>query len=121
LKGEELRGIIERGKELAEGMPVRAYLAMVLRANGSKLEEVAGMPGMTLEEVLEKHGFIAKWEARGREEGLEKGLEKGQELGLEKGRKEVVKRLRKHGMDPAEISEALELPLNTVIKYLNAE
>jgi DNA-binding NarL/FixJ family response regulator len=40
---------------------------------------------------------------------------------LEEGREEAVKRLQKHGMDPVEIAEALELPLNTVFKYLNTE
>jgi hypothetical protein len=133
LKGKELREIIERGKELPKGSPLTAYLAMVLQANGTGLEEVVEMPNVTLEEVLEKHGFIERWEARGREIGLEKGreiglekgqeigLEKGREIGLEKGREEAVKRLRKHGMDPAEIAEALELPPAAVTRYLNAK
>jgi predicted transposase YdaD len=90
-------------------MPFGAYISVVLRANGLGLEEMAEMPNVTLEKVLEKHGFIEKWEARGREEGLEKGLER------------AVKRLRKHGMDPEEIAGALELPLAKVTGYLKAE
>jgi hypothetical protein len=101
LKGEELRGIIERGQEMPEGTPLGAYLYMVFQANGIGLEEVVEMPNVTFEEVLEKHGFIAKW----REEGLE----------------EAVKRMQKHDMDPTEIARVLELPLATVIRYLDAE
>ncbi|MDR0598166.1 MAG: hypothetical protein LBG14_06640, partial [Treponema sp.] len=80
----------------------------VLQANGEKMKEIEGM-AKSLEKVLESYGFTAKWEAKGREEGLEKG------------RKDVVKRLQKHGMVPVEIAEALELPLTAVIGYLNAE
>jgi hypothetical protein len=72
------------------------------------MKEIEGM-AKSLEKVLESYGFTAKWEAKGREEGLEKG------------RKDVVKRLQKHGMVPVEIAEALELPLTAVIGYLNAE
>ncbi|MDR0641103.1 MAG: hypothetical protein LBG07_01425, partial [Treponema sp.] len=114
--GEELRGIIERGRGVGEGAPLGAYLWMVLQANGEKLKEIEGM-AKSLEKVLESYGFTAKWEARGREEGMEEGMERG----LEKGRKDVVKRLQKHGMAPVEIAEALELPLTAVIGYLNAE
>jgi hypothetical protein len=51
--------------------------------------------------MLERHGFITKWK----------------EVGWEK----AVKRLQRHGMDPPEIAGALELPLTTVFKYLDAE
>jgi len=36
-----------------------------LRANTDRLEEVMAMGGKTLEEVLERAGLTAKWEARG--------------------------------------------------------
>jgi hypothetical protein len=39
----------------------------------------------------------------------------------EEGREEGVKRLQKYGMDPKEIALALELPLDTVFRYLNTE
>jgi hypothetical protein len=129
LKGEELRGTMERGKVLPEGAPLTAYLSMVLQANGLGLEEMVEMSNVTLEEVLEKHGFIEKWEARGLEKGMEQGLERGMEQGLERGLERgleeglerAAKGLRKYGMDPAEIAGALELPLAKVIGYLNAE
>jgi hypothetical protein len=33
----------------------------------------------------------------------------------------AVKRLEKHSMEPGHIAEVLELPLETVFKYLKAE
>jgi DNA-binding CsgD family transcriptional regulator len=66
-------------------------------------KELVAMSDATFEEVLEEYGLAAKWEARG----------------LERGREEAVKKLQKRGMDPEEIADILELPLNTVFKYLN--
>jgi predicted transposase YdaD len=53
--------------------------------------------------------------------GMEKGREEGLEKGLQKGLQQAVRGLQKYGMDPKQISEALELPLGTVFRYLNAE
>jgi hypothetical protein len=74
---------------------------MVLRANSAKFKEILAMSDAALEEVLEECGLTAKWEAKGREN--------------------AVRKLQKHGMDPVKIAEALELPLNTVFRYLKAE
>jgi hypothetical protein len=109
LKGEELRGIIERGRGMGEGAPMAAYIAMILQANEEGIKEIEEMSKVRLERVLERHGFITKWKEEGREEGLERG------------REEAVKRLQRHGMDPTEIAGALELPLAAVFKYLDAE
>jgi hypothetical protein len=112
LKGEELRGILEKSREAGKGTPVSAYLWMVVGANRTTFKELMSMSS-AFEEVMEECGLTAKWEAK----GLEKGLEKGKE----KGREEMVKKLQKHGMDPVEIAKVLELPLNTVFKYLDIE
>jgi predicted transposase YdaD len=64
----------------------------------------------TIDSVLEEYGFTARWEARAREEGREEGWEEGWG--------QAVKRLQKHGMNPAAIAEALELPPATVSRYL---
>jgi predicted transposase YdaD len=66
------------------------------------------MANTSVAAVLEEFGFSEKWETR----GLEKGLQKGRE--------EAVRGLQKYGMDPKQISEALELPLGTVFQYLKA-
>jgi predicted transposase YdaD len=67
------------------------------------------MSEASFEAVLEEYGLTAKWEAR--------GLEKGRE----EGREDAVKRLQKHGMEPEQIAEALELPLETIFRYLQAQ
>jgi predicted transposase YdaD len=80
-----------------------------------------GMSDITFEEVFEEYGLTAKWETKGWKKGLEEGWEKGREEGWEKGREEAVKRLGKYGMEPEQIAEALELPLGTVLGYLQGE
>jgi hypothetical protein len=82
---------------------------MVFQANSAGMKEILTMSEAAFEAVLEEHGLISKWRKQGLERGLEKGLEN------------AVRKLRKHGMDPAEIAEALELPLDTVFGYLKAE
>jgi flagellar biosynthesis/type III secretory pathway protein FliH len=116
-------------RKMPEGMPLSAYIHMLLQANSKGLREMRAMSDTSLEAVLEELGFTAEWEARGLERGweeflqksLERGLQKGLERGLQKGREEAVRRLQKYGMDPKQISEALELPLGTVFRYLKAE
>jgi predicted transposase YdaD len=74
-----------------------------------------------LDATLEEWGLTEKWEARGLQKGLETGLQKGLETGLQKGRIEAVRRLRKYGMEPTQIAVALELPPDTVFRYLETE
>jgi hypothetical protein len=105
LKEEELREIMERGKGIPKGSPLAAYLWMVIGANKAVFKELMRMSS-AFEEVLEECGLTAKWESRGREQGREQG------------REEAVRKLQKRGMDPVEIADVLELPLNTVFKYL---
>jgi hypothetical protein len=102
LNGERLQAIIEMSRGMPRGSPLSAYIYMVFGANRAGVKELRGMAD-AFEEVLEEYGFIEKWEERGREEG----------------REEDVKKLQKYGMDPAQIAEALELPLDTVFRYLN--
>jgi predicted transposase YdaD len=77
-----------------------------------------------LKDFLETHAtevmnmLITEWNwddafAVQREEGREEGRKESWEEG--------VKRLRKYGMPPEQIAEALELPLDTVYAYLKAE
>ncbi|MDR1635805.1 MAG: hypothetical protein LBR93_00555 [Treponema sp.] len=104
LNGEWLRKIIETSREMPKGAPLSAYIHVLLQANSSGFREVLRMSDASFEAVLEEFGLPAKWKAKGREEG----------------REEDVKRLQKYGMEPGQIAEALELPLSTVFKYLNA-
>jgi hypothetical protein len=55
---------------------------------------------ITLEEIFEKHGYIAKWEERG----------------LEKGRKEIARKALAQGMSPSAISKITGLDVRAVKK-----
>jgi hypothetical protein len=100
LNGERLGKILESGKGMPDGAPISAYMHTILRANLAGLREVLRMSDATIDDVLEEFGLTAKWEARGREE--------------------AVKRLQKYSMEPEQITLALELPQDTVFRYLNA-
>jgi predicted transposase YdaD len=97
--------ILEKGKEMPKGAPLSAYMYMILQANTGGLREVMTISDATLEEVLEEFGLTAKWEAKG----------------WEQGRQEDVKRLQKYGMEPEQLALALELPLDTVFRYLTVQ
>jgi predicted transposase YdaD len=119
--------------KMPEGLSLSAYLYTLLQANDGGFKEMLAMVNRSVEVVLEEFGLSEKWETKGmerglqkgREEGLERGLQKGREEGRERGREEgreeAVRRLQKYGMDPKQISEALELPLGAVFRYLKAE
>jgi hypothetical protein len=98
LNGEGLWAIIEKSRGMPKGSPLSAYMYMVFGANRAGVKEMMGMAD-AFEEVLEEYGFTAKWEDRGREKD--------------------VRKLQKHGMDPRQIAEFLELPSDTVLRYLN--
>ncbi|MDR3147215.1 MAG: hypothetical protein LBU00_02405 [Treponema sp.] len=104
LKVEELKGIIERGKDMPAGTPLKAYLRMVAEANRATVKELVAMSN-AFEKVMEECGLAAKWERQG----------------LRRGVRRSVKKLQEYGMAPAEIAKALELPLTTVLNYLKTE
>jgi hypothetical protein len=104
LNGRQLRGIIELSRQMREGISLSAFLYTLIQANSSGAKEMRAMSEAAVkavvEEFSEKFGFPAKWE--------------------EKGWEEAVRRLQKHGMEPGQIAEALELPLETVFRYLQS-
>jgi DNA-binding NarL/FixJ family response regulator len=106
LNGKQLLDIIELVKAMPKGIPLSAFLHTLLQANSSGTREMVTMSEASLKAVLEefseKYGFTAEWEAKGREEE----------------RSNAVRRMQKHGMEPGQIAEVLELPLETVFKYL---
>jgi predicted transposase YdaD len=57
---------------------------------------------------------------RGMELGLEQGLERGREQGLEQGREEAIRRILRHGMSPAEAARIFTIPLDMVMRYVDA-
>jgi predicted transposase YdaD len=56
---------------------------------------------------------------RGRQEGLELGLGRGRQEGRQEGRGEAIKNLLMFGMSPDQVSQALKLPLDTVMRHLD--
>jgi hypothetical protein len=120
LNGKRLREIIDLIRQMPEGTPLSAFLYTLIQANRSGAREMMAMSEAVVKEVLmefaEKYGYTAEWEAKGRENGMEKG----RDMGIEKGWEDAVRRLQKHGMEPGQIAEYLELPLEAVFRYLQA-
>jgi hypothetical protein len=59
--------------------------------------------------------------ALAREEELKKGLKQGMEKGVERERRQNIRNMLSFGMTPEQIAQALELPLETVLRYLSAQ
>jgi predicted transposase/invertase (TIGR01784 family) len=66
---------------------------------------------VTIEEVLERSGLAARFEAK----GIVKGREKGLEEGLEKGAVQIARRLLKKGMSVEEVSEVTALDARKIL------
>jgi hypothetical protein len=56
---------------------ISAYLHALIHANMKTIREVLEMPDgeLTFDELMEKTGLAAKWEARGKKTGWEKAIE----------------------------------------------
>jgi predicted transposase YdaD len=78
------------------------------------LEEYTVEDAMTLIREESREEGIELGIERGREEGIELGIERG----LERGRGQDIRNLIAFGMTPEQVSEALRLPLETVMRYL---
>jgi hypothetical protein len=68
-----LNGVLKQSARWNKDAAKGAYLYAVLQANLKTLQEVMAMEELTLEKVLEDAGLIAKWEARGKEQGIAVG------------------------------------------------
>jgi hypothetical protein len=109
LNGKRLREIMDLSRQMPEGTPLSAFLYTLIQANRSGAREMMAMSEAVVKEVLmefaEKYGYTAEWEA--------KGMARGQE--------DAVRRLQRYGMGAEQIAEALELPLDTVFRYLQTQ
>jgi predicted transposase YdaD len=58
-------------------MRLEAYVNAIFRANPGTVKELIQMSGeaLTIEQVLEEAGWIARWEARGEAKGEARGKE----------------------------------------------
>jgi hypothetical protein len=80
-----LRAVLRESALRKDDAALGVYIHMLLRANRETLEEVLAMGDATLEEVLERSGITAKWEARGRAEGETRGRAEGETRGRAEG------------------------------------
>jgi hypothetical protein len=105
LNGKQLQEIIELTRQMPEGTPLSAFLNTLIQANSSGAREMMAMSEAVVKELLmefaEKYGYTAEWEAKGMED--------------------AARRMQKHGMEPVQIAEVLELPLDTVFRYLQLQ
>jgi len=71
LTAQQMRKLTEELWRLGNAANIAAYIDAIMQANPKSMEEAAKMSesAVTLEEVLHRIGFIAKWEARGKAEG----------------------------------------------------
>ena len=99
----ELAKVIEaQGKDAKLG----AYTYAIMVGNIKAFEEAVQMGDTaTLEQVLERNGFIARWEARGEAKGIAIGEAKG---------KENVLRIAQNLID-------LGLPFETIVSVTQLE
>ena len=79
---------------------IRAYLDVVIRANQDSLRGALKMSNtqLTLDEIFEEAGLVAKWEARGEAKGKAIGEERGQAMGEERKAVDVAIKLIQLGI-----------------------
>ncbi|MDR1174732.1 MAG: hypothetical protein LBK83_04605 [Treponema sp.] len=109
--------IAKAGKEAR----IKAYLDAIVRANVNVIEEVIRMSDLTLEQVLERTGLIAKWEARGRAEGRAEGKAEGEAREAraeERVKREVAKKLINNiGLPLEQVAQVTGLDIGTLRQY----
>ena len=98
---------------MPEGSPVSAYMERILDANEDAVKELS-MSRKGIDRVMEECGFAAKWEARGREDGLREGSQKGLEEGREEGLAKVARNALAKGLPLDMIGEITGLDVKTI-------
>jgi hypothetical protein len=101
--------ILEAGRGKAKERTLGAYMEVILNANARTFMEAGKMRNkrnkdLTFDDVLVELGLAAKWKAEVMEEVQEES------------REEDVRNLLKYGMDAGKVAEALNIPLETVMK-----
>ncbi|MDR1176882.1 MAG: hypothetical protein LBK83_15585 [Treponema sp.] len=97
LNVERIRRITGEIARAGKGARIQAYVDVIMRANVGMVEEAIRMSDLTLEQVLERTGLIAKWEA--------------------KYKREVAKELINIGLPLEQIARVTGLDIETLIQY----
>ena len=114
LNPQRLLRLTEEAWRLGKDAGIAAYIDAIMQANPKSMEEAAKMSesAVTLEEVLHRIGFIEKWEARGKAEGVA--------IGEAKGKAEIARNALSRGLSLEMIRDITGLDLET-IKSLNVQ
>jgi predicted transposase/invertase (TIGR01784 family) len=102
LNVERINRITVEIARLGKSARIKAYLDAIVRANPETLEEAIHMSDVTLEQVFERTGLIAKWEAR------------GEVRGKMEGKREVAKNLINIGLSLEQIAQVTGLDIETL-------
>ena len=94
LGGPEVSAVLEASRQVKEAMRVDAYVYAILQANAEAVKELKDMANVTLEQVLEERGLIAKWEARGAQKAEQKW--EAERRDLERQKQELERKLRQY-------------------------
>jgi hypothetical protein len=95
---ERINRITAAIERLGKAARIRAYLDAIVRANPKMLKEALKMSDLTMEQVLEEVGLIAKWEARGED----------------RVKREVAKNLINIGLPLEQIAQVTGLDIETL-------
>ncbi|MDR1446205.1 MAG: hypothetical protein LBI90_04835 [Treponema sp.] len=106
LNVERIRRITGEIARAGKGPRIQAYLDAIVRANAEAVEEATRMSDLTLEQVLERTGLIAKWEARSKMEG--------EAIGEERVRREVATKLINIGLPLEQVAQVTGLDIGTL-------
>ncbi|MDR1174295.1 MAG: hypothetical protein LBK83_02325 [Treponema sp.] len=117
LNVEGIRRITGEIAKAGKGARIQAYLDAVVRANAGVLEEAIRMSDLTLEQVLERTGLIAKWEARFKAEGEAIGEERGEARAEERIKREVARKLINIGLSLEQVAQGTGLDIATLTQY----
>jgi hypothetical protein len=114
LNVEGIRRITGEIARAGKGARIQAYVDAIVRANVDVLEEAIRMSDLTLEQVLERTGLIAKWEARGEERGRAEGEARGEAMAEERVKREVARKLINIGLPFEQVAQVTGLDIETL-------
>ncbi|MDR1174801.1 MAG: hypothetical protein LBK83_04955 [Treponema sp.] len=113
LNVEGIRRITGEIARAGKGARIQAYLDAVVRANAGALEEAIRMSDLTLEQVLERTGLIAKWEARLKARAKAEG-EAREAMAEERVKREVAGKLINIGLPLEQVVQVTGLGIETL-------
>ncbi|MDR1046528.1 MAG: hypothetical protein LBL64_02030 [Treponema sp.] len=105
LNAEGIRRITGEIARAGKEVRIQAYVDAIVRANVGVIEEAIRMSDVTLEQVLERTGLIAKWEARYKAEAA---------MAEERGKREVAKNLINIGLPLEQVAQVTGLDIETL-------